>query len=197
MAKMILKPTKFDTEKAPKQCVTFRSQLEQTQVLVINTPDLMQPNISEVSLNEHITECVRQSAPGPHVFLLLLQHDDFTEENRLKLCEILELFSVESFCHSLILISSPRVGSDIKEDDEPNQSLKDMIRKCRYRYLKLKNLEVPELLTRIGQIAKENNGHVTCGVSGGSAPGLTGEEESLDQSEGVSLKSDPPIDDGK
>ncbi|KAK9540243.1 hypothetical protein VZT92_002708 [Zoarces viviparus] len=36
---------------------------------------------------------------------------------------------------------------------------------CRYRYLNQKNLELPELLTRLGQTAKENNGElVRCDV---------------------------------
>uniref|UniRef100_A0A8D0DEB9 AIG1-type G domain-containing protein n=1 Tax=Sander lucioperca TaxID=283035 RepID=A0A8D0DEB9_SANLU len=36
--------------------------------------------------------------------------------------------------------------------------LKDLIRKCRHGYLKKKNLDHSELLTRLGQTAKENNG---------------------------------------
>ncbi|XP_078027164.1 GTPase IMAP family member 8-like [Epinephelus lanceolatus] len=60
--------------------------------------------------------------------------------------------------------------------------LKDMIRMCRYRYLKQKNLERPELLTRLGQTAKENNGeHVSCDVFEDATPALPGDHQSLKQ----------------
>ncbi|KAL7391748.1 hypothetical protein ABVT39_014061 [Epinephelus coioides] len=59
-----------------------------------------------------------------------------------------------------------------------------MIRMCRYRYLKQKNLERPELLTRLGQTAKENNGeHVSCDVSMDEASTLPADHQSLKQKE--------------
>ncbi|XP_023257067.1 uncharacterized protein LOC111651317, partial [Seriola lalandi dorsalis] len=53
------------------------------------------------------------SDPGPHVFLLVLQPEDFTEEQKLKLCRVLKLFSDQSFDQSLVLISTPGESSDI------------------------------------------------------------------------------------
>ncbi|KAL7391640.1 hypothetical protein ABVT39_011867 [Epinephelus coioides] len=68
-----------------------------------------------------------------------------------------------------------------------------MIKKCRYRYLKQKNLERPELLTRLGQIVKENNGdHLICDVFKDAAPGLVYDQESVKQTEGVSFNLDLP-----
>ncbi|XP_059193420.1 uncharacterized protein LOC131974929 [Centropristis striata] len=60
-----------------------------------------------------------------------------------------------------------------------HQPLKDMIRKCRYRHLKQKNLERSELLTRLGQTAKENNGeHVTYEAFQDTASTLPDEHQS-------------------
>ncbi|XP_078027155.1 uncharacterized protein LOC144464314 [Epinephelus lanceolatus] len=161
---VILGETKFNIEEEPDCCLRGRGQLKEKKIAVINTPDLLHLNISEDKLSEHVENCVRLSAPGPHVFLLVLQPEDFTEEHKLRLCRVLKLFSDQSFDHSLILISTPREESSGFKD-EPDQPLKDMIRMCRYRYLKQKNLERPELLTRLGQTAKENNGeHVSCDV---------------------------------
>ncbi|XP_070760298.1 GTPase IMAP family member 8-like [Enoplosus armatus] len=178
----ILRKAKFNTEKAPDWCLKFITQFQEKKMVVINTPDLLHPNISDNKLRKDVETCVRLSDPGPHVFLLVLQPEDFTEEHKLRLCRVLQLFSDRSFDHSLVLISTPREESPgLMEKDVQDQTLNSMIRKCRYRYLKLKNLELPELLTRLGQTVKENNGHVSCDVLQGAAPGtvLTFTEETI------------------
>ncbi|XP_069022138.1 LOW QUALITY PROTEIN: GTPase IMAP family member 8-like [Embiotoca jacksoni] len=107
-----------------------------------------------------LQECVRLSAPGPHVFLLLLQPEDFTEEHKQKLCRVLENYSDRWFHHSLVLISPPRDGRMEYMNHPP---LKGLIQRCRYRYVWKKNLKRSELLTRLGQTVKVNNGeHLSC-----------------------------------
>ncbi|XP_054466399.1 GTPase IMAP family member 8-like [Anoplopoma fimbria] len=158
----ILGETEFNTEEEPDHCLRVRGRMEEKEIVLINTPDLLLPNISEDKLREHVENCERLSDPGPHVFLLVLQPEDFTEELKEKLCRVLKLFSHQSFDHSLILISTSREESSaFMEKDQP---LKDMIRMSRYRYLWQKNLERPELLTRLCQTVKENNGHLICDV---------------------------------
>ncbi|KAL7391443.1 hypothetical protein ABVT39_009279 [Epinephelus coioides] len=179
----ILEETAFNIEEEPDCCLRGRGQLKEKKIVLINTPDLLHLNISGDKLSEHVEKCVRLSDPGPHVFLLVLQPEDFTEEHKLRLCRVLKLFSDQSFDHSLILISTPREESSGFKD-EPDQPLKDMIRMCRYRYLKQKNLERPELLTRLGQTAKENYGeHVSCDVFQDATPVLPADHQSLKQKE--------------
>uniref|UniRef100_A0A8C9X226 AIG1-type G domain-containing protein n=1 Tax=Sander lucioperca TaxID=283035 RepID=A0A8C9X226_SANLU len=187
----ILGETVFNTEEEPDRCLRERGQLKEKMIAVINTPDLLLPDISEHKLTEHVENCVRLSDPGPHVFLLVLQPEDFTEKHKQRLQSILENLGDQPFDHSLVLISTPRQDSSAFMDkDELDQSLKDMITMCRYRYLKQKNLERPELLTRLGQIVKENNGeHVRCDVFKDAAPGS--DQESLKQAEDVSFYLDP------
>ncbi|XP_034547371.1 GTPase IMAP family member 8-like [Notolabrus celidotus] len=158
----ILRETEFNTEEEPDGCLKVRRQMKEKDIVLINTPDLLSPHISEDRLTEHVTDCVRLSDPGPHVFLLVLQPEDFSEEHKLRLCRVLKLFSDRSFDHSLILISSPREQGSKYTQYSP---LKDMIRECRYRYVERMNLELPELLTRLDQIVKEHYGeHVSCDV---------------------------------
>uniref|UniRef100_A0A8P4K9R9 AIG1-type G domain-containing protein n=1 Tax=Dicentrarchus labrax TaxID=13489 RepID=A0A8P4K9R9_DICLA len=180
----ILGETKFNTEKEPG-FLTVRGQLKEKEIVLINAPDLLHPNISQHKLTELVKDCVRLSDPGPHVFLLVLQPEDFTEEHKLRLQSILELFSDQSFDHSLVLISTPREESPgLMEKYLERPPLKDMIRKCRYRYLKLKNLERSELLTRLGQIVKENNGeYVSCDVFKAPTSTSPGDHQSPKQKE--------------
>uniref|UniRef100_A0A3B4WV62 GTPase IMAP family member 8 n=1 Tax=Seriola lalandi dorsalis TaxID=1841481 RepID=A0A3B4WV62_SERLL len=169
----ILGETEFNTEEEPDCCQRVRGLLKEKHIVLINTPDLLHYNISEHKLTEHVESVVSLSAPGPHVFLLVLQPEDFTEEQKLKLCRVLKLFSDQSFDHSLLLISTPREESSA-ENYTYHPLLKDMIRRCRYRYLWQKNLELSELLTRVGQTAKENSGdHLSCDVFEDEDPGLT------------------------
>ncbi|XP_037649170.1 GTPase IMAP family member 8-like [Sebastes umbrosus] len=153
----ILGETVFNTEKEPDCSQRVSRQLKEKEIVVINTPDLLFPDIPLEQLTKPVENCVNLSDPGPHVFLLVLQPEDFTEEHKLKLCRVLQLFGDQSFDRSLILISTPREESPTFMD-KPDQPLKDMMTMCRYRYLYQKNLEPPELFTRLGQTAKENSG---------------------------------------
>ncbi|XP_072243282.1 GTPase IMAP family member 8-like isoform X2 [Leuresthes tenuis] len=151
--------------RAPRTCVRISRSLEpQKKIAVINTPDLQILTVDK--LTEFIKDCERHSAPGPHVFLLVLQPENFTEEHKERLCTVLTGFSDRSFDHSLILMLTPRQQSSaLMENYMLENPLKELIRKCRSRYVMRKNLELPELLTRFGQIVKENNGeHLSCEV---------------------------------
>ncbi len=160
MGNFILKQTVFNTEEEPGGCLSFTSWSKEKKITLINTPDLLHPDISPHELTQHVEKCVSLSAPGPHVFLLVLQPEDFTEEHKQKLCRVLENFSDQSFDHSLILISTTREESSGYMKSPP---LKDLIKMCKYRHLKQKNLERSELLAYLGQIVKENSGeHVSC-----------------------------------
>ncbi|XP_074511257.1 GTPase IMAP family member 8-like [Sebastes fasciatus] len=153
----ILGETVFNTEKEPDCSQRVSRQSKEKEIVVINTPDLLFPDIPLEQLTKPVENCVNLSGPGPHVFLLVLQPEDFTEEHKLKLCRVLQLFGDQSFDRSLILISTPKEESPTFMG-KPNQPLKDMMTMCRNRYLYQKNLERPELFIHLGQTAKENSG---------------------------------------
>ncbi|XP_067376476.1 uncharacterized protein [Channa argus] len=157
----ILGEAKFNTDEEPHDCVRVRGGLKEKEILLINTPDLLHPDMSLHGLTEHVENIKHLSAPGPHVFLLVLQPEDFTEEKTKKLQSILENFSDRSFDHSTVLISTPREESSGSTDPP----LGDIVRKCRHRLFWHKNLEHQHLLSVIDKILKENNGdHVSCEV---------------------------------
>uniref|UniRef100_A0A671UDA7 GTPase IMAP family member 8 n=1 Tax=Sparus aurata TaxID=8175 RepID=A0A671UDA7_SPAAU len=170
----ILGTTEFNTEEEPDRCLRVRGRVNEKHIVLINTPDLLHPNMSEDRLRRNVGTCERLSDPGPHVFLLVLQPEDFTEEHKLKLHRVLNLFSHRSFDHSLVLITTPREESPgLMDKYMEHPPLKDMIRMCGYRYLKDMSLELPELVTRLGQVVKENDGnHVSHDVIGEEAAGL-------------------------
>uniref|UniRef100_A0A3Q2V403 AIG1-type G domain-containing protein n=1 Tax=Haplochromis burtoni TaxID=8153 RepID=A0A3Q2V403_HAPBU len=179
----------FSTEE-PDCCVRVSGRCRWKEIVLINTPDLLHPNISEDKLTELIETCVRLSDPGPHVFLLVLQPEDFTEEQRLRLQTVLEDFGDQSFEHSLILISTPTEEQlAYTENYKQHPVLKHLVTMCRYRYLKQKDLELQELLTRFSQIVRENKEkHVSCDLS---ETGADGSHQTLKHQLSVPANMDP------
>ncbi|MEQ2191364.1 hypothetical protein XENOCAPTIV_027350, partial [Xenoophorus captivus] len=163
VANFLLEVPLFSREEEP-DCMPIRGLFNDKEVVLINTPDVLHPNMSEHKLTDFIENCVRLCSPGPHVFLLVLQPEDFTEEHNLWLCRVLKLFGDRPFDHSLVLLSTPKTkASHFMEKNKLHPSLKDLIKMCDYRFLWRKNLEHPQLFTRLVQIFKENNGeHVRC-----------------------------------
>ncbi|XP_073322196.1 uncharacterized protein [Pagrus major] len=192
----ILGTTVFNTEGEPDRCLRVSAMLKEKEIVLINTPDLLHPNISLDRLTEHVETCVRLSDPGPHVFLLVLQPEDFTEKHKLRLQSILEHFSDQSFDHSLVLISTPREESPgLMERYMSKPPLSDVIRKCRSRSLWL--IDHQQLLTLIDTMVKANNGgHASCEVFKDATSDLPAGHQSLKQGEGVLVNSDPNRDAG-
>ncbi|CAK6979917.1 GTPase IMAP family member 8-like [Scomber scombrus] len=189
----ILGKTEFDTEEKPDRCLRVSGRIQEKEIVLINTPDLLHPNITQHKLTEHVETCVRLSDPGPHVFLLVLQPEDFTEQHKKRLQSVLELFSDRSFNHSVILISTQREeSSGFMEKYEEHPQLGDMIRKCRSKLFWQKNLERPELLEIMDQIVRENNGnHVKCEVFKEATSDLPSEHRSLKQEETIRINFGP------
>lgn len=131
--------------------------VEGKKIAVINTTDLDFPKMDQ--LTAFVQNCAKNSDPGPHVFLLVLQPEDFNEQQKQILCKVLESYSERSFDHSLIVILTPKEKSSTWVDScMQTEPIKSLINKCRYRYLWQSNLGSRELLTRLGQIVKEHNG---------------------------------------
>ncbi|XP_062273024.1 trichohyalin-like [Scomber scombrus] len=190
---IILGKTVFNTEEEPDHCQTVRGLLMEQEIVLINTPDLLHPNILQHKLREHVENCVSLSDPGPHVFLLVLQPEDFTEEHKLRLCRVLQFFSDRSFDHSLILISTQRKkSSGFMEKYEKHPQLRDMISKCRSKLFWQKNLERSKLLEIMDLFVNENNGdHVSCEVFEDATSDLPSQHGNLKQEETIRINLDP------
>ncbi|XP_030285772.1 GTPase IMAP family member 2-like [Sparus aurata] len=187
----ILGETVFTTEGEPHSCLKVRGQVKERHIVLINTPDLLHPNISSEQLAEHVDTCVRFSTPGPHVFLLVLQPEDFTEQNKERLQSILENFSDQSFDHSLVLIAPPRVESPgSMEGFMQNPPLRDMIAKCR------SNTSWPvdqqQLLDRLDKMVQESKEpYVTHDCYQVATSDLPGDHQGTTQGDGLPINLDP------
>ncbi|CAG5917343.1 unnamed protein product [Menidia menidia] len=166
VANLLLGEAAFNSEEEPKSCVRVHGLIKGTKALLVNTPNIFCAAISEHKLTELVEGCVRLSAPGPHLFLLVVQPESFTEERKHRLCRALQLFSDASFHHSLVLTSAPKKGSSLYHYSIPSSwsSLQEVIRRCNRTSLKLRGLQLPALVENMKLILKQNDGrHVVSG----------------------------------
>ncbi|XP_073700391.1 GTPase IMAP family member 8-like [Garra rufa] len=105
----------------------IRGEVEGRHITVILT-HLLQPDLSHHQITQGVRECVHLSAPGPHVFVLVLQYKDFREDNRYRVKYVLNLFSYQAMKHTIVLTT----------DEEPrrfmwyswNNAIYDLIKEC-------------------------------------------------------------------
>ena len=169
---LILGRDAFQTEalEVSEEYVSERvtGQVEGRPITVINTPDLFHPQHTQHELSVAVKECVAQSAPEPRVFLLVLQHDSFSEEDRHKVKAILNLFSDEAMNYTIVLTTVRNAQhvstSDAGEKEDP---LGLIIQECKMRHQIFDEInrfsQVLKLFEKIDKMMEENGTrHLTC-----------------------------------
>lgn len=153
----------FNTEKEPDRCLKGKGWFEGRTIIIINTPDVLHPDLSQLNLTKHVAECKHLADPGPHVFLLVLQPETFTVKHKQRLESILGDFSNRSFDHSLVLISAPKKKSSGSIDKYlQHPPFGEIIRKCQHSLLWQTNYDHQELSAAMAKIMEANNGdHVS------------------------------------
>ncbi|KAI4882346.1 hypothetical protein NFI96_021935, partial [Prochilodus magdalenae] len=97
----------FDTEAPPpsveQHSERARGTVERRYITLINTPHLFDPHLSVTQLNKRVKESMSLCAPGPHIIVLILQPDDFTETDRHRLNHILRSLSEDVHKYTLTI----------------------------------------------------------------------------------------------
>ncbi|KAI7804094.1 putative GTPase IMAP family member 8-like, partial [Triplophysa rosa] len=98
----ILGRSAFESESPPDdhQCC---ERVRGKHMTLINCPHLLQHNLSSRHITQTLRECVSLSHPGPHVIILILQHHDFSAQDKHRVKHVLKEFSDQAVKHTIVL----------------------------------------------------------------------------------------------
>ncbi|KAL7824866.1 hypothetical protein SRHO_G00343640, partial [Serrasalmus rhombeus] len=158
----ILNGEAFDTE-APSPSVEqhserARGKVEGRYITLINTPHLFDPCLSLDQLTVQVKECMSLCAPGPHVIVLVIQPDDFTETDRNRLYHILYSLSDEPHKYTLVLTTQKlQSGASVDPVDE---NVSQIITECSNRHFEfVSECRNSALVEMMEKILEENGGN--------------------------------------
>ncbi|TRY59951.1 hypothetical protein DNTS_017609 [Danionella cerebrum] len=118
-----------------KQCQLGSSVVDAIKVTVVDTPGWCDTEFSEAELVDETMKCIKMSFPGPHVFLLVLRVDHFTEEEKQTVKKIQEIFGNCANCYMMILFTRKddleQEGTSIESYlNTAHNDLQDLVSQC-------------------------------------------------------------------
>ncbi|KAK7166956.1 hypothetical protein R3I94_001374 [Phoxinus phoxinus] len=157
---VILGRAAFDSEDPPDVAERVGGRLKDRRVIIINSPQLLKTNISDHQITQTVRECVSLSDPGPHAFILVLQYNDFTEEDMRRIKQVLKEFSEEAIKRTIVLTTDEEKlrakGAFVKANEFIQQFTED----CGGGHLQLDHeiqRQFSGILQQLEKILRENN----------------------------------------
>ncbi|XP_072513080.1 GTPase IMAP family member 4 [Salminus brasiliensis] len=97
--------SELSSSSVTSECEKFRETVNGRPVAVIDTPGVFDTNLSNEQIIEKIKLCISLSAPGPHVFLVIIQLGRFTNEEKATVEIIKGIFGDESSKYTMVLFT--------------------------------------------------------------------------------------------
>ncbi|ROL42722.1 GTPase IMAP family member 4 [Anabarilius grahami] len=149
-----------------RECQKETSEFNRKQITVIDTPCLYDTGVDIDKIRKEFVKCISMAAPGPHVFLLVIQLGRFTQEEKDTVKMIQETFGDKSRMYTMVLFTrgDELMGRRIQDFIEDNDTLQYLIHQCGNRYHVFSNKEtedqtqVSELLNKIDCMVAANGG---------------------------------------
>uniref|UniRef100_A0A8C1C3A4 GTPase IMAP family member 8 n=1 Tax=Cyprinus carpio carpio TaxID=630221 RepID=A0A8C1C3A4_CYPCA len=190
-----------------KKIVSISEVVNERHITVINT-HLLQQNLSNQQTVQGVRECVSLSAPGPHVIVLVLQYNNFRENDRHRVKYVLNLFSKQAIKHTIVLTTDDESHTSNLTSVIWDIAIHDLIKECGGEHLQFDTGNTgwrSELFRRIEKILKkEHEEFLICEMyeddgssvdqdqnkSGASVKGDNEEKEDSDLNEGTKTGRD-------
>nr|XP_023998459.1 GTPase IMAP family member 7-like [Salvelinus alpinus] len=157
--------SKFSSLSLIKDCNKVQGKVDGHSVTVIDTPGLFYTTLFNEEGLRRIATCISFSAPGPHVFLVVIQLGRFTKEEQKNVEIIQRFFGDEASKYTMVLFTHGDLLVDVTIEDFllKNPNLESLLSQCSGGYHVFQNKDknpsqVTELLEKINNMVKMNGG---------------------------------------
>ncbi|KAJ8251755.1 hypothetical protein GJAV_G00225100 [Gymnothorax javanicus] len=119
-------------------CAKRKGMVDGQHVAIIDTPGLFDTRFDEEKTFKDIRQCISYASPGPHVFLVVIKLDRYTEEEKKTVQNIQEIFGQAADKYCMVLFT----GGDNLDDEEnsihefvmENPDLRELVDRCNGQY---------------------------------------------------------------
>ncbi|XP_015255010.1 PREDICTED: GTPase IMAP family member 7-like [Cyprinodon variegatus] len=141
---------------------------------LIDTPGLFYSGRPQTAVKLGWKRCMLECAPGPHVFLIVLKVEKYTEKEKAVVKKICEYFSDDALNYAIVIFThGDQLPEEMNIEEYVNQSdgLRELVQRCGGRCHVFDNrywnddedyrsnkFQVQELLNTIDKMLIENNG---------------------------------------
>ncbi|KAA0722157.1 GTPase IMAP family member 2 [Triplophysa tibetana] len=147
------------------KCDKVHAVVNGRKISIIDSPGLFDTSLSADEVIDRIKLCIPFSAPGPHVFLVVIQLGRFTDEEADAVKIIQQIFGEEASTYTMALFThGDRLeGENIHMFVRKNAKLVSFIKTCSGRYHVFNNKDknpdqVIQLLDQIDKLVTGNGG---------------------------------------
>ncbi len=157
--------SEISSSSVTKQCEKFHAIINGRKVSVIDSPGLFDTSLTSDEVIDRIKICIPLSAPGPHVFLVVIQLGRFTDDDAKAVRIIQAIFGEESSTYTMVLFTH---GDQLEDKNihtfvRESPKLLSFIRTYYGRYHLFNNKEqnpeqVIQLLDQIDKMVTGNGG---------------------------------------
>uniref|UniRef100_A0A3Q3GD39 AIG1-type G domain-containing protein n=1 Tax=Labrus bergylta TaxID=56723 RepID=A0A3Q3GD39_9LABR len=158
--------SRFSFKSVTEGCAKAYGELDGQKVSVIDTPGLFDTDTDEETTRKNIIQCMAYASPGPHIFLIVIKLDRFTEEEKKTVEKIQKIFGEEANKYSMVLFThgDQLRGKPIEEILTESEDLQELVTKCNGQYHVFDNnlsdsSQTRELLNKIRNITGWNRGY--------------------------------------
>ncbi|MBN3301691.1 GIMA2 GTPase, partial [Amia calva] len=147
------------------RCAKEEGMVVGRRVTVVDTPDLLDSETPQETVKQHVDQCLRQAAPGPHAFLLAVRIGRFTREEQIVVQTVRELFGEGALQHTVVLFTG---GDNLQKGGfeeflQKNRELRELLQACDNRHHVFNNgitsdRQVTELLDTIDRMVRLRGG---------------------------------------